>query len=115
MKPVWHFYFQRILLVAAMLVAFSGAGSLAAETEAPMMFTANSKFYELKTPALGLRARSGFEVDIDWAGGKLEKAAIKSLLGNPCIVRYQGKTHELQINKGEAVDWSPDNNKISSR
>jgi len=32
-------------------------------------------------------ARGGFEVDIEWAGGKLSRATIHSKLGGKCSVR----------------------------
>ncbi|MGB8368178.1 MAG: glycosyl hydrolase family 95 catalytic domain-containing protein [Limisphaerales bacterium] len=51
----------------------------------------------------GLRARSGFEVDMDWTDGKLISATLHSLLGNPCKVRYGEKTVELHIKSGGTV------------
>ncbi|HEY3864374.1 MAG TPA: glycoside hydrolase family 95 protein [Verrucomicrobiae bacterium] len=48
----------------------------------------------------GLRARGGFEVDIEWAGGKLKRAIIHSLKGQPCRVRCGSKTVDLEIRAG---------------
>lgn len=51
----------------------------------------------------GLRARGGFEVSIEWKEGKLTKAGIRSLLGNPCIIRYNGKTTNYNPAIGETI------------
>ena len=51
----------------------------------------------------GLRARGGFEVNIEWKDGKLTKAEIKSLLGNSCVIRANGKTTNYSPAKGETI------------
>ena len=35
----------------------------------------------------GLRARGGFEVDIEWSGGRPTRAAVTSTLGSTCRIR----------------------------
>jgi len=48
----------------------------------------------------GLCARGGFVVNLAWQDGKLVSATVWSKTGEPCSVKYGGKTVALRIKKG---------------
>jgi alpha-L-fucosidase 2 len=48
----------------------------------------------------GLRARGGFEIDIDWKNGTLDHATIHSLTGTSCRIRYRDKFVPLNLRRG---------------
>ena len=52
----------------------------------------------------GFRARGGFIVDMDWAGGQLVKASIKSQVGGPLKVKVGDKMLEFDTKAGETVN-----------
>ncbi len=56
----------------------------------------------------GLRARGGFEVDIEWHDGKLTSARITSVGGTNCRVRYGQQMHNVQLDKGQSIRLVPE-------
>ena len=55
----------------------------------------------------GLRARGGFEVDLQWKDGQLHHAVIRSLLGNPCQVHCRNREVLLSTKKGGVYNLGP--------
>ena len=51
----------------------------------------------------GLRARGGFEADIDWQDGKLKGATIRSVNGTGGRVRYGDATAVLDLHPGQSI------------
>lgn len=53
----------------------------------------------------GLRARGGFEVDMDWKGGTLVRATVRSNTGGAARLRYGSVTRTLTIGPGREAAW----------
>jgi alpha-L-fucosidase 2 len=55
----------------------------------------------------GLRARGGFDIDLEWRDGCLVAATLTSRLGREARLRYADQTRMLNIGPGESYAWRP--------
>ncbi|MHB1034333.1 MAG: glycoside hydrolase family 95 protein [Pirellulales bacterium] len=53
----------------------------------------------------GLRARGGFELDLQWKDGKLASTTVRSLAGGSCRLQYGAVTQDLTLAKGQSAQW----------
>jgi alpha-L-fucosidase 2 len=53
----------------------------------------------------GLRARGGFDVDLDWDSGTLRRATIRSTWGTTARLRSGTAERRMTLKPGEAVTW----------
>jgi alpha-L-fucosidase 2 len=53
----------------------------------------------------GLRARGGFEVDVEWANGTLVMARVHALAGGSTRLRYGRAVRELELTAGQTIRW----------
>jgi alpha-L-fucosidase 2 len=53
----------------------------------------------------GLRARGGFELDVQWKDSKLANVTVRSLSGGACQLRYGAFTRYLNLAKGQSAQW----------
>jgi len=52
----------------------------------------------------GLRARGGFEVDLEWSGGKLHRARVRASVAGPLVLLYGAERIERPMQAGEAFE-----------
>jgi alpha-L-fucosidase 2 len=55
----------------------------------------------------GLRARGGYEVDLDWHASRLSRITVRSSFGGVLRVRYGEKTVEQPTRRGQALSLGP--------
>ncbi|MEN8203680.1 MAG: glycoside hydrolase family 95 protein [Bacteroidota bacterium] len=56
----------------------------------------------------GLKARGGFQVDMDWEEGKLTAVRIESLLGNPLVLKHGVHEISYETSSGQVFELAPD-------
>jgi alpha-L-fucosidase 2 len=79
-----------------------------------MLVQSHTKFIDL-LPALpsafaegevkGICARGGFVLNIKWNEGKLQQVEVTSKAGGNCLLRYNGRTINIETTKGKTYSF----------
>lgn len=56
----------------------------------------------------GLRARGGYEIDIDWENGELVRLRVAASVSGRCALRYRQRKREIALKAGEALILTDD-------
>ena len=56
----------------------------------------------------GLRARGGFEIDLEWKKGRLTKVTVHPKAGNHAQFRYGDTVQAMEFPVGNSVELGPD-------
>jgi len=60
----------------------------------------------------GVRARGGFDLELEWKDGQLVRLKVLSTAGDPLTLRYGDKTFSVATKKGEVLQFNHDLKKI---
>ena len=55
----------------------------------------------------GLRARGGYEAEIEWRDGELTEAVLVAKQPGPCVVRYRGQVRTVELEAGRRTSIDP--------
>ena len=69
----------------------------------------------IRPQVTGLRAPGGFEVDLIWRHGALERATIRSLLGRPLRVRRGNTLRNVDTRRGATLTLIGDELRAGTR
>ncbi|UCG28314.1 MAG: glycoside hydrolase family 95 protein, partial [Bacteroidales bacterium] len=95
---IGHYTLPNLFSLCSRALQVDGSFGLTAAIAEMLMQSREGKIHLL--PALpeswgtgyirGIRARGGFEIDMEWGNGKLGNARIRSILGNKCTILADG-------------------------